>query len=93
VRNRSEIEEEIEAAQKEMTALELKRIELQGKIRQLKILSQSIQHLPLTHTKDAPQKEKIALFRSLFRGREDVFPKRFESKKTGKSGYPRTRAV
>ncbi|RPI73245.1 MAG: DEAD/DEAH box helicase [Geobacteraceae bacterium] len=70
-----------------MTALELKRIELQGKIRQLKILSQSIQHLPLTPTKDAPQKEKIALFRSLFRGREDVFPKRFESKKTGKSGY------
>jgi len=87
VRNRSEIEEEIEAAQKEMTALELKRIELQSKIRQLKILSQSIQHLPLTPTKDAPQKEKIALFRSLFRGREDVFPKRFESKKTGKSGY------
>ncbi len=87
MRNRSEIEEEIEAAQKEMTALELKRIELQSKIRQLKILSQSIQHLPLTPTKDAPQKEKIALFRSLFRGREDVFPKRFESKKTGKSGY------
>ena len=87
MRNRSEIEEEIEAAQKEMTALELKRIELQDKIRQLKILSQSIQHLPLTPTKDAPQKEKIALFRSLFRGREDVFPKRFESKKTGKSGY------
>lgn len=87
MRNRSEIEEEIEAAQKEMTALERKRIELQDKIRQLKILSQSIQHLSLTHTKDAPQKEKIALFRSLFRGREDVFPKRFESKKTGKSGY------
>lgn len=31
--------------------------------------------------------EKIALFRSLFRGREDVFPRRFESKRTGKSGY------
>ncbi len=30
--------------------------------------------------------EKIALFRSLFRGREDVYPRRFESK-TGKSGY------
>ena len=29
---------------------------------------------------------KIALFRSLFRGREDVYAKRFESKKTGKSG-------
>lgn len=30
---------------------------------------------------------KIALFRSLFRGREDVYPRRFQSRKTGKSGY------
>jgi hypothetical protein len=31
--------------------------------------------------------EKVALFRSLFRGREDVFPRRWENSKTGKSGY------
>src|SRR3990172_11845675 len=31
--------------------------------------------------------DKIALFRSLFRGREDICPRRFESRKTGKSGY------
>ncbi len=30
---------------------------------------------------------KIALFRSLFRGREDLYPRRFESRRTGKSGY------
>src|SRR6266478_333014 len=30
---------------------------------------------------------KIALFRLLFRGRQDVYPRRFESRKTGKSGY------
>jgi hypothetical protein len=30
---------------------------------------------------------KIALFRSLFRGRDDIHPRRFESRKTGKSGY------
>jgi hypothetical protein len=30
---------------------------------------------------------KIALFRSLFRGREDVYARRFESRKTGRSGY------
>ena len=30
---------------------------------------------------------KIRLFRSLFRGRDDVYPKRFESRKTGKAGY------
>ena len=31
--------------------------------------------------------EKVALFRSLFRGRTDVFPIRWESKTSGKSGY------
>jgi len=36
--------------------------------------------------KHSPPEIKIALFRSLFRGREDVYAKRFESK-TGKSGY------
>jgi superfamily II DNA or RNA helicase len=35
----------------------------------------------------SPPEDKIALFRSLFRGREDIFAKRFESKKTGKAGY------
>jgi len=30
---------------------------------------------------------KIELFRSLFRGREDVYARRFESHRTGKSGY------
>jgi hypothetical protein len=30
---------------------------------------------------------KIALFRSLFRGRDDVYPRRFESRKTGRAGY------
>jgi superfamily II DNA or RNA helicase/very-short-patch-repair endonuclease len=30
---------------------------------------------------------KIALFRSLFRGRDDLYARRFESRKTGKSGY------
>ncbi len=30
---------------------------------------------------------KIALFHWLFRGRDDVYPRRFESRKTGKSGY------
>jgi superfamily II DNA or RNA helicase len=31
--------------------------------------------------------DKIKLFCSLFRGREDVYPRRFESVRTGKSGY------
>ena len=31
--------------------------------------------------------QKVALFRRLFRGRTDVYPIRWESKSTGKSGY------
>ena len=31
--------------------------------------------------------EKIACFRSLFRGRTDVYPQRFESRRTGRAGY------
>ncbi|MCY3565547.1 MAG: DEAD/DEAH box helicase family protein [Gammaproteobacteria bacterium] len=35
----------------------------------------------------SPANEKIALFRSLFRGRDDVYPKRWENARTGKAGY------
>ena len=38
-------------------------------------------------TSASPPAAKIALFRSLFRGREDVFPRRWENAKTGKAGY------
>ena len=35
----------------------------------------------------SPPEAKISLFRSLFRGREDVYPRRFESRMSGRSGY------
>jgi len=38
-------------------------------------------------TMTSPPAEKIALFRARFRGREDVYARRFESRKSGKSGY------
>ncbi|MDE0387545.1 MAG: DEAD/DEAH box helicase family protein [Rhodospirillales bacterium] len=38
-------------------------------------------------TERSPAREKVALFRSLFRGRDDVYPKRWENDRTGKSGY------
>ena len=47
--------------------------------------------VPLPLVADAPapmtSDEKVKLFQSLFRGRTDVFPTRFVSKKTGKPGY------
>jgi superfamily II DNA or RNA helicase len=38
-------------------------------------------------TTASPASKKVALFRSLFRGREDVFPRRWDNPKTGKAGY------
>ena len=38
------------------------------------------------HHHSSPE-AKISLFRSLFRGRDDVYPRRFQSRKTAKAGY------
>jgi superfamily II DNA or RNA helicase/very-short-patch-repair endonuclease len=35
----------------------------------------------------SPPEAKVALFRSLFQGRSDVYPRRFENHRTGKTGY------
>jgi len=43
---------------------------------------------PMSDTASAMSSaEKVALFRSLFRGREDVYPKLWENARTGKKGY------
>jgi len=86
---------QIKAAEREVAAIDAKRAALQDRIKQLQSLKQSIadEQLPFTRrpeinlTNESAEKQKIAIFRSLFRGREDVFPRRFESKRTGKSGY------
>lgn len=44
------------------------------------------EEIPLVH-RHSPSDKKIDLFMSLFKGREDVYAKRWESQKTGKSGY------
>jgi hypothetical protein len=48
--------------------------------------SESLFH-KLGVTKDSPSDEKISLYLSLFRGRQDIYARRWESIRTGKSGY------
>ena len=48
--------------------------------------AQDVNYKPIV-TNQSTQEEKIVLFRSLFRGREDIYPRRFESLKTGRQGY------
>jgi len=45
---------------------------------------------PAVETVPTTNAAKVSLFRSLFRGREDVFPRRWENTKKGKSGYSPT---
>jgi hypothetical protein len=95
LKNNGSIESQIKTVEKELASLNKKKTQLEYKIEHLKDLQYSITEENLSYnqkakagiTSESPEDQKIALFRSLFRGREDVFPKRFESKRTGKSGY------
>lgn len=91
-----ETEEEIERLRARIAAIEAERIELEA------VLSDQVSqraagvlanYRPNT-VGDAPavtatssSTQKVALFRRLFAGRPDVFPVRWENRKTAKSGY------
>ena len=95
LKNQKPIDAQIQSAEQELAVLDEKRKALQARIEQLKGQKQLIadEKLPFDRlsesnvTNNSTQEQKITLFRSLFRGREDVYPRRFESKRTGKSGY------
>jgi len=79
----------------ELATLDVRRADLLRRITELyqekatllqtPALSLQFDRLPSV-TNHSTQESKIALFRQLFRGREDVYPRRFESVKTGKKG-------
>ena len=70
----------------EISQLELELNKKKIELASLKNIDEGTNH-PAVSNNSYPD-EKIKLFRSLFRGRNDVFALRFESKKTGiGSGY------
>ncbi len=84
------------AAEEELAQLDARRSELLRRIAELQQERTSLSPSPQPPlqsaaspvvTNQSPQAAKIALFRSLFRGRDDVYAKRFVSLKTGKTGY------
>ncbi|MGM0382881.1 MAG: TOTE conflict system archaeo-eukaryotic primase domain-containing protein [Thermodesulfobacteriota bacterium] len=92
--NITEIERKIISAQKELDELDARRSAVLERIKQLKEerdfitkASAPSSHRKIRVTNQSSEAEKISLFRSLFRGREDVYPRRFESRRTGKTGY------
>jgi superfamily II DNA or RNA helicase len=90
-----EINDLIAAVEAELTELESIRSKLLSRVAELHrdkaalTQSSSVPHVNDNQqvTNQSSQDDKIVLFRSLFRGREDVYPRRFESMKTGKQGY------
>jgi superfamily II DNA or RNA helicase len=90
-----ETDREILELEKEIKALEAKRKDIFDRIERLRhrprvqtiTESSALSPPPQPLTSASPLQEKIVLFRSLFKGREDLYARRWESAKTGKSGY------
>ena len=80
---------------RERDTLQLRIKQLEDEI--LSLRERLLQYEPLRSDNEKPTpppamtrlslSEKVALFRSLFRGREDVFARRWQNRSNGKSGY------
>ncbi len=85
------LKEQVDQLGAELNVLKSAKILSKVSVSDLKVSTNLVPELTLKlevneSTKELSSREKIRLFRSLFRGREDVFAKRWESR-TGKSGY------
>ena len=92
-RSRDDILRELEAAGSSLAGVERTCGELKAKIASLQMelaalsaMANSAPALPPDAWAPQTPADKVKLFRSLFRGRTDVFPVRFVSKKTGRAG-------
>jgi superfamily II DNA or RNA helicase len=84
-----DIEQRLAKLEKALTEIDTARAQLVEEIQALRrreVTSASIPHSAsvTTHSKT---EDKLALFRSLFAGRSDVYAQRWDNPKTGKSGY------
>jgi superfamily II DNA or RNA helicase len=95
MKNLPEINQMLAETESELSKLNARREELLGQLAELHQARAAILHVqqdadqvasPAVTNQSSPQ-VKIDLFRSLFRGRDDVYARRFESPKTGKKGY------
>ena len=95
VADKSGIEADLTRARARLANLDAERSDLQREVQALEILlaseripaanQPSLENAPVTNTSSS--REKVELFRRLFAGRPDVFPVRWDNKKTGRSGY------
>ena len=96
MKTKTEVDQLIVKTEEELARLNTERAKVIERLKNLRFERTQIDRLPsqlslfsdsVSLTNDSPEDEKIVLFRLLFRGRDDVYPRRFESAKTGRSGY------
>jgi hypothetical protein len=92
IANADEITQQIAALKSRLAALDRERSEIAERLSALEHVcaaDAAAQRFPVFArvTMSSPTADKMALFRSLFRGRDDVFPHRWENPKSGKAGY------
>jgi hypothetical protein len=93
--NSRENDDEIARVRAQLRLLDVERVRLEGRLAKLERLPNLIVRAgnstsvaaPATVTAASATSDKVALFRRLFAGRSDLFPIRWENRKTGKAGY------
>ena len=95
VADKSDIEADLTRARARLANLDAERSDLQREVKALEVMltsehvptakQRSFENAPVTNTSSS--REKVDLFRRMFAGRPDVFPVRWDNKKTGRSGY------
>jgi len=86
------IDDQIRSIESRLTALEQERTELLKQLKSLRVQKDDCAVAaplgrPAMVNGSESNEEKAALFLTLFCGREDIYPKRWENNKTGRSGY------
>ena len=82
--------EEVARIRERLARLDLERADLETRLWEIEGTGKVEKSAPQGNSminNHSPTTEKVALFRSLFRGREDVYSKRWENARTRKAGY------
>lgn len=94
LKDRNDILSNIRSIESRLKKIDAEREQLVNDLKELRLTLSKLEFRSAYPTESlaaintlSPLSEKIALFRSLFRGREDVYPKLWTSKKTGGKGY------
>src|SRR3990167_1210230 len=93
-KDRDNLLKTITATESRLKEIDSEREQLINDLKKLKLTLSELENPSLNPSSSIPSinaqsslNEKIALFRSLFKGREDIYPRLWTSKKTGNKGY------